>query len=85
MNSPDAVQRITLAVLSEALHVPVAQLVTEPVLATHDWDSLASLFSLAQLESEFGVALDLRSFHAARTVGDLVALITAASTSTVSR
>lgn len=67
-------EQTVLEVLSDALDEPVAALVAEPILAVHDWDSVASLEVLAQLESQLGITLDLRSFHAAREVNDLVEL-----------
>ena len=47
-----------LDILSEVVGETVQVLRAHPVLATHDWDSLASLEALAQLESRFGVVLD---------------------------
>lgn len=64
-----------LEVISDVLGRPVEALKEYPVLATHDWDSLASLEALAQLESWFGIRLELRDFHAARTVDDMTALV----------
>jgi acyl carrier protein len=74
MTDSDSVAATVLAVLSDVLSEPAHRLHVEPVLAAHGWDSMASLEALAQLESQLGVAFDLRSFHAARTVGDLVEL-----------
>jgi len=72
---PGSTEEGVLAVLEEAMRVPVAALVEQPVLAAHDWDSLTSLFALARLEGRFAITLDLRAFHAARTVADLVRLV----------
>jgi acyl carrier protein len=58
---------------------PEAALRDQPVLAAHDWDSLASLEALAQLESRYDICLDLRAYHAARRVQDLVALVVTAT------
>ena len=73
--SVEAVESAVLDILSEALDESVDDLRANRVLAAHEWDSITSLLSLAQLESQFGVTLDLRSYHAARTVDDLVNLI----------
>ena len=69
-----AVLRIVTAVLDES----AAAFHHQPVLAAHEWDSLASLEAFSQLEGEFGVRLDLRAFHACRTVGDLAELVATA-------
>jgi acyl carrier protein len=73
--SAAAVEATILDILSDALDEPVDDLRSNRVLAAHEWDSITSLLSLAQLESQFGVTLDLRSYHAARTVDDLVNLV----------
>ncbi|MFD7664666.1 acyl carrier protein [Streptomyces sp. NPDC059788] len=67
-----------LDVVSDVLGRSPEALRDQPVLAAHDWDSIASLEALAQLESGFGIRLELREFHAARTVDDMTALVTAA-------
>jgi acyl carrier protein len=72
---------VVLNTLSGVLNEPVADLRAQPVLAVHDWDSLASLEVLSQLESRLGVTLDLRTYHAARTVEDLTGLVAAAAAS----
>jgi acyl carrier protein len=72
-----------LDILSAVLEVSVDELRTEPVISAHGWDSLSSLDALCQLEQRFDIRLDLRSFHATRTVEDLTELV--ASTSAKSR
>lgn len=67
-----------LQVLGEVLKQTPDDLRAQPVLAVHDWDSMASLEALSQLESRFAVTLDLRTYHAARTVEDLTGLVVAA-------
>jgi|GEM_PF-1314678 len=69
------VEATVLDILGETLEEPVDVLRSNRVLAAHEWDSITSLLTLAQLESHFGVTLDLRSYHAARTVDDLVSLV----------
>jgi acyl carrier protein len=69
------VEAIVLDILAEVLNESVDDLCAHPILATHGWDSLASLEALAQFEHRFAVTLDLRSFHAARTVEEMVVLV----------
>jgi len=75
MSEPTEVQQTVLAILSDVLRVPADDLRRQPVLASYQWDSLAMLEALAQLESSLGVSLDLRFYQQARTVEDLLALI----------
>ena len=75
MSEPTEVQQTVLTILSDVLRVPVDDLRQQPVLASYQWDSLAMLEALAQLESSLGVSLDLRYYQQARTVEDLLALI----------
>ena len=64
-----------LGVLSGVLDISVDDLLTQPVLAAHEWDSISSLEAFAALERQFGIEIDLRAFHASRTVDDLVRLV----------
>jgi len=75
MSDPVPVESTVLAVLEDVLGEPAASLRAQPVLAAHDWNSVASLEVLAQLESRLGVVLDLRSYHGVRTLDDLVRLV----------
>jgi acyl carrier protein len=75
MSEPTEVQQTVLTILSDVLRVPVDDLRQQPVLASYQWDSLAMLEALAQLESSLRVSLDLRFYQQARTVDDLLALI----------
>jgi acyl carrier protein len=68
-----------MSILCEVLSESADEFSAEPLLAEHDWDSLVSLEVLAQLESQLSVVLDLRSFHAARTVDDLIGLAAGAA------
>jgi acyl carrier protein len=45
------------------------------VVAHEKWDSLNSLETMVAIETAFRVRLDLREYHATRTVGDLVRLV----------
>lgn len=82
MTDRTSVQLTVLDILSDVLTESVADLRGHPVLAAYDWDSLRSLEALAQLESQLGVTLDLRSYQAARSVDDLVELVLAGSAKT---
>jgi len=75
MDDRAAIDAAVLNMLSEVLDESVGDLRAQPVLAVHEWDSLASLEVLSQLESRLGVALDLRAYHDARTVQDLIDLV----------
>jgi len=72
-----SIKNTVLAVLSDVLVEPVEVLLAEPLLGVHAWDSLASLEALVQLERRLDVALDLRNYHAAREIDDLVELVRA--------
>jgi len=69
------VEAIVLDILSDVLNESADDLCERPILASHSWDSMASLEALAQFEHRFGVTLDLRSFHAVRTVDAMVVLV----------
>ncbi|WP_433649994.1 acyl carrier protein [Micromonospora zamorensis] len=75
MNDRETIAHRVRRIVAEVLDEPLRAFTDNPTLAAHRWDSIASLEALAQLESEFGVTLDLRSFHAARTVDDMVDLV----------
>jgi acyl carrier protein len=72
------IEAIVVEALGDVLHEPEADLRARPILATHEWDSLAQLEVLAQVENRTGATLDLRAYHEVRTVADLVDLVTAA-------
>ena len=69
------IEESVLAIVGDVLDRPVAALRAEPDLATNGWDSLAALDALAQIESAWGIRLDLRPYHAVHEVGELVELI----------
>jgi acyl carrier protein len=78
MSETVSIEATVLDTLGEVLNESVGDLRAQPVLATYDWDSVVQLEVLAQLESRLGVTLDLRSYHGARTLDDLVELVAAA-------
>jgi acyl carrier protein len=69
------VEAIVLEILADALDESVDNLRRQRVLAAYEWDSITTLLTLAQLESRFGITVDLRSYHATRTVDDLIHLV----------
>ncbi|MFC3455196.1 acyl carrier protein [Amycolatopsis speibonae] len=81
MTDMDDTAAVVLNTLSEVLRKPIGDLRAQPVLATHGWDSLASLEVLSQLESALTLTLDLRQYHAAHTVPALIDLVAATATS----
>jgi acyl carrier protein len=78
MNDTASIEASVLHVLGDVLNESLGDLRAQPVLAAHDWDSLASLEVLSQLESRFDVILDLRAYHGARTFEDLTDLVATA-------
>ena len=79
MDSQTAIRDGVLEIVSDVVGQPTEALLAQPLLGAHGWDSLAALEGLAQLESRFGVSLDLREYNAARQIDDLVALVAAAN------
>jgi acyl carrier protein len=73
--SAASVEAIVLDILAETLDESVDDLCRQRVLAEYDWDSITMLLTLAQLESRFGITVDLRSYHATRTVDDIIDLV----------
>ena len=82
MTDPAPVEATVLQVLSDVLKESIGDLRAQPVLATHDWDSMASLEALSQLENRLAVTLDLRAYHGARTITDLVELVESSANTT---
>jgi acyl carrier protein len=78
MGDSVTVKATVLEILSDVLTESAEDLLAQPVLAVHEWDSLNTLEALVQIESRFGITLDLRSYHAAREIDNLVDLILAA-------
>lgn len=75
MSGPVDVERVVHQIICDILGQTPDELGAEQPLAAHGWDSLASLEGLAVLESELGVTLDLRAFHAAHTVRQMADLV----------
>jgi acyl carrier protein len=63
-------------VLCDVMDEPAAAFEDEPRLGAYEsWNSLGTLRVLTQIEARVGLRLDLREFHAVRTVDDLVDLV----------
>ncbi|GGO10731.1 hypothetical protein GCM10010116_21550 [Microbispora rosea subsp. aerata] len=75
MSNPDDIEAAVHKIICEILGKTPDELGRQEPLAAHGWDSLASLEGLAVLESELGVTLDLRAFHAAHTVRHMAELV----------
>ncbi|MFC4907218.1 acyl carrier protein [Actinomadura gamaensis] len=74
MDGTNTVETVT-EIIEEVLGEIPGELSPDDVLAARKWDSIASLEALAQLEGRFGVSLDLRRFHAARTAAEMADLV----------
>ena len=70
-----SIEATIVDILSDVLDEPAAALRQQPVVAAHNWDSVASLGALAQIERRLQVTLDLHRYHRARTIDDLVGLV----------
>ncbi|MEV0243334.1 acyl carrier protein [Streptomyces sp. NPDC050674] len=78
-SSEDIESRI-VETLCSILDAEPEDFITETRVVAHDkWDSLNSLETMVAIESAFRVRLDLRDYHATRTVGDLVELVAGGS------
>lgn len=75
MNESASIEAIVLRVVAAVVEESEEQVLAQPILAAHAWDSLSTLEALAQLEGGLDISLDLRAYHAVRTLDDLVALV----------
>ena len=71
----DELERTVVNVLTSVLAETEEHVRAQPVLARYGWDSLRMLEALAQLENELQITLDLRAYHSARTLDDLVRVV----------
>jgi len=70
-----SLEAVVIGILSDVLEEPAQSLRDQPRLAAYErWDSMRTLEVLGRLEEELSLRLDLRQFHKAHTVGDLIAL-----------
>jgi acyl carrier protein len=75
MATSDSVKSAVCETISDVLSLSAEDLGDETVLAANGWDSLVSLEALAQFEAQFRISLDLRLFHSARTIGQMIQLV----------
>lgn len=75
MSKSDWVEETVTGIVADVLDVDPADIAHDAALAALGWDSTNSIEALLRLESTFPISLDLRSLHAARTVGDMVTLV----------
>jgi acyl carrier protein len=78
MNDRTETETAVLDTLADVLDESAGDLRAQPVLAAHEWDSQASLEVLSQLERRLDITLDLRTYHGARTIEDLIDIVVAA-------
>ncbi|MFJ9003814.1 acyl carrier protein [Streptomyces canus] len=75
MSESDSIEESVTEVIADVLGAEPAEIPEDTALAALGWDSMNSMEALVRLEKQFDVSLDLRSFHAAYTVAEMVALI----------
>jgi acyl carrier protein len=75
MTTTDSLKNAVCETIGDVLSVPAEDLGDDTVLAACGWDSLVSLEALAQFEAQFRISLDLRLFHSAHTVGQMIQLL----------
>ncbi|HEX4703410.1 MAG TPA: acyl carrier protein [Pseudonocardiaceae bacterium] len=64
-----------IGVLADVLDTEIAAVTPDTEFSSlEDWDSMAALEVLMQLESELQLQLNLRNYNELRTVGDLIGL-----------
>jgi len=80
MSEHVSVEQTVVGIVVGVLDESEDQVRAQPILASYGWDSLTTLEALAQLESALHITLDLRTYHAARTLRDLVDVVNDAVT-----
>ncbi|MEF9904744.1 acyl carrier protein [Streptomyces sp. P9-A2] len=75
MNDPVSIEETVTDIIADVLGADPADVPPDTALAALGWDSMNSMEALLRLEKRFAVGLDLRSFHDAHTVAEMVALI----------
>jgi acyl carrier protein len=69
-------EAVVVGILSDVLEEQPQAFRDQPRLGAYEkWDSMRTLDVLGQLEEQLAVRLNLRDFHRANTVDDLVALV----------
>ncbi|MFE5816150.1 acyl carrier protein [Streptomyces sp. NPDC056479] len=75
MSDSVSIEESVREIIADVLGADPADIPADTALAALGWDSMNSMEALVRLEKQFAVDLDLRSFHAAYTVTDMVALV----------
>ena len=75
MSETGSIEESVREIIADVLGADPADIPADQALAAPGWDSMNSMEALVRLEKQFSVDLDLRSFHAAYTVTDMVALV----------
>ena len=68
-----------LAKVAELARVPVTDLKDETPITPEEWDSVDLLDLIAVIDESFGTTVPLESVNAARTIGELRALVRGSS------
>lgn len=78
----EVIEQELIAILCSVLDAEPDEFDSGTRIAGHaNWDSMGSLEVMVQIENAFAVRLDLRAYHAVRTVAELVTLVRTASKS----
>lgn len=72
-------QKSFMGIVAKILEVDEASLSTTDLLSDSDWDSLATISFIADIDSALGVAVDADMLARALTVGDLYSVVTEAA------
>ena len=68
-----------MGIVAKILEVDDASLSTTDLLSDSDWDSLATISFIADVDSALGVPVDADMLARALTVGDLYSVVTEAA------
>jgi acyl carrier protein len=72
-------QKTFMGIVAKILEVDEASLSTTDILNDIDWDSLATISFIADVDSALGVSVDADLLARALTVGDLYSVVTEAT------
>lgn len=72
-------EKTFMGIVAKILEVDGASLSTTDLLSDSDWDSLATISFIADIDSALGVAVDADMLARALTVGDLYSVVTEAA------
>lgn len=70
--------------LAEALEMEIIDIKEEDIFRNYEnYSSLTELSTLAMLDSEFGIEIEMEEFNDYRTIGDLLQLVIGRSAKTI--